>query len=85
MHAASIHLRLVEVSDEQAVFYLHGALGAGQSRWGARVETASGDDLGGAGGDKYLHQVGDELLRICFATPSSSRKVVRRLVLEVKL
>ena len=26
--AASIHLRPVEVSDEQGVFYLHGALGA---------------------------------------------------------
>ena len=51
MRAASIHLRLVEVSDEQRVFYLHGALGAGQSRLGAGVETASGDDLRGAGGD----------------------------------
>ena len=47
----SIHLRLVEVSDEQGVFYLHGALGAGQSMRGAEVETASGDDLRGAGGD----------------------------------
>ena len=51
MRAASIHLRLVEVSDEQGVFYLHGALGAGQSRRGAGVETASGDDLRGADGD----------------------------------
>ena len=40
MCAASIHLRPVEVSDKQGVFYLHGALGVGQSRWGARVETA---------------------------------------------
>ena len=32
-------------------FYLHGALGAGQSRQGAGVETASDDDLRGAGGD----------------------------------
>ena len=51
MRAASIHLRLVEVSDKQGVFYLHGALGAGQSRQGAGVETASGDDLRGAGRD----------------------------------
>ena len=49
--AASIHLRLVEVSDEQGVLYLHGALGAGQSRRGDGVETASGDDLRGAGRD----------------------------------
>ena len=49
--AASIQMRLVEVSNEQGVFYLHGALGAGQSRWGAGVEIASGDDLRGAGGD----------------------------------
>ena len=32
-------------------FNLHGALGAGQSRRGAGVETASGGDLQGAGGD----------------------------------
>ena len=51
MRAASIHLRPVEVNDEQGVFYLHGALGAGQSRRRAGVETASGDDLRGAGGD----------------------------------
>ena len=51
MRAASIHLRPMEVSDEQGVLYLHGALGAGQSRRGARVETASGDDLRGAGRD----------------------------------
>ena len=30
-------------------------------------------------------QVSDELLAICFATPSWSRKAVQRLVLEVKL
>ena len=41
----------MEVSDNQGVFYLHGALGAGQSRLGARVEMASGDDLRGASGD----------------------------------
>ena len=35
----------------KGVFYLHGALGAGQSRRGARVETASGDDLRGASRD----------------------------------
>ena len=51
MRAASIHLRPVEVSDGQGVFYLHGALGVGQSRWGAGVETVSGDDLRGAGKD----------------------------------
>ena len=51
MRAASIHLRPMEVSNEQGVFYLYGALGAGQSRRGAGVETASGDDLRGAGGD----------------------------------
>ena len=51
MCAAGIHLRPVEVSDEQGVFSLHGALGAGQSRRGAGVEMASGDDLRGAGGD----------------------------------
>ena len=51
MHVASIHLRLVEVSDEQGVFYLHGTLGAGRSRRGAGVETTSGDDLRGAGRD----------------------------------
>ena len=51
MRAASIHLRPIEVSDEQGVFYMHGALGVGQSRWGARVETASGDNLRGAGRD----------------------------------
>ena len=49
MCAASIHLRPLEVSDEQGVLYLHGALGAGKSRRGAGVETASGDDLRGAG------------------------------------
>ena len=43
--AASIHLRPMEVSDKQGVFYLHSALGVGQSRQGARVETASADDL----------------------------------------
>ena len=48
---ASIHLRTVEVNDKQGVFYLHGALGAGQSRCGARVETVSGDDLRGASRD----------------------------------
>ena len=51
MRAASIHLGHMEASDEQGVFYLHSALGAGQSRRGAGVETASGDDLQGAGGD----------------------------------
>ena len=51
MRTASIHLRSVEVSDEHGVFYLHNALGAGQSRRGSRVETTSGDDLQGAGGD----------------------------------
>ena len=51
MRAASIHLRPMEVSNKQGVFYLHGTLGAGQSRRGAGVETASGDDLRGAGGD----------------------------------
>ena len=48
MRVANIQLRPMEASDEQKVFYLHGALGAGQSRWGARVETASEDDLRGA-------------------------------------
>ena len=47
----SIHLRPVEVNDKQGVFYLHGALGAGQNRRGAEVETASGDDLQGASGE----------------------------------
>ena len=56
MHVASIHLRPVEVSDEQGVFYLRGALGAGQSRQGARVETASGDDLRGAGRDSICRR-----------------------------
>ena len=48
---ANIHLRPMEVSNEQGVFYLHGALGVGQSRVGARVEMASGDDLRGANRD----------------------------------
>ena len=51
MRAASIHLQPVKVSNKQGVFYMHDALGAGQSRRGAGVETASGDDLRGAGGD----------------------------------
>ena len=54
MHVASIHLRPVEFSDEQRVFYLHGALGVGQSRRGAGVETVSGDDLRGTSG-KNIH------------------------------
>ena len=41
----------MEVSDEQGVFYLNGTLGVGQSRRGAGVETVSGDDLRGAGGN----------------------------------
>ena len=45
MYAANIHLRPMEVSDEQGVLYLHGTLGAGKSRWGAGVETSSGVDL----------------------------------------
>ena len=85
MRAASIHRRPMEVSDEQGVFYLHGALGAGQSRRGAGVETANGDDLQGASRDNICLQVSDELLCICFATRWPSRKAVRRLVLEVKL
>ena len=48
-HAASIHLRLVAVSDEQDVFLLHGALGAEKSRWGTGDKTASGHDLQGVG------------------------------------
>ena len=56
MRAASIHLQPVEVSDEQGVFYLHGALGVGQSRRGAGVETASGDDLQGAGRDSIYRR-----------------------------
>ena len=48
---SQIHLEPLEVSDKQGVFYLHSALGAGQSRQGARVKTVSGDDLQGAGGD----------------------------------
>ena len=51
MRVASIHLRPVEGNDEQGGFYLHGALGAGQSRRAAEVEMASGDDLQGASGD----------------------------------
>ena len=54
--AASIHLRPVEVSNEQGVFYLHGALGAGQSRRGPGVETASGDNLRGAGRDSICRR-----------------------------
>ena len=42
---ASIHLRLVGVSDKQGVLYLHGALGVEKSRREARVEIATGDDL----------------------------------------
>ena len=38
MRAASIHLRPMEVSDRQGVFYLHGALGAGQSRRGLELK-----------------------------------------------
>ena len=49
--AASLHLRPVEVSNKQGVFYLHSTLSAGQSRQGARVEMASGDNLRGVGGD----------------------------------
>ena len=41
----------MEVNDEQGLFYLHDTLGVGQSRWGFGVETASGDDLRGAGRD----------------------------------
>ena len=35
----------MEVSDQQGVLYLHGALGAGKSKRGLRVETVSDDDL----------------------------------------
>ena len=45
---ASIHLQPMEVSIEQRVLYLHGALDVGKSRRGAIVETASGGDLRGA-------------------------------------
>ena len=38
----SIHLRLVEVSDEQGVFYLHAALGVGQSRAGPGLYKSHG-------------------------------------------
>ena len=55
MQLASIHLRPMVVSNEQGVLYLHGALGAGQSRRGAGVEMASGDDLRGAGRRQYRH------------------------------
>ena len=38
-------------ANKQGVFYLHGALGPRQSRRGAGVETASGNNLRGAGRD----------------------------------
>ena len=38
MRAASIHQRLVEVSDKQRVLYLHGTLGEGKSKQGAGVK-----------------------------------------------
>ena len=56
MHVASIHLRPMEGNDEQEVFYLHSALGVGQSRRGAEVEMASGDDLQGASGDNIYRR-----------------------------
>lgn len=39
VRAANIHLRPLEVSDEQGVFDLHNVLGVGKSLLGATVET----------------------------------------------
>ena len=48
-YVASIHLRPMEVSDEQGILYLRSALGVRKSRWCVGVEMASGDNLRGAG------------------------------------
>ena len=44
---ASIHPRPREVGNKQGVLDVHNAMGVGKSRWGARVETVSGDGLRG--------------------------------------
>ena len=75
-HVDSIHLRHVEVSDKQGVLYLHGTLGAGKSKRGARVEMASGDDLRGASGNNICNIRSDELFGTYFATPLSSKKAM---------
>ena len=47
MRATSIHLRPVEVRDEQGFFYLHDTRDAGKSWGGAGVEMVSGCNLRG--------------------------------------
>ena len=51
VRTVSIHLRPMEISNEQGVVYLHGALGVRKSRRRAGVETVSGGGLRGAGGN----------------------------------